>query len=147
MLPGGKFVTGWQSKEQDGSDFGIFGEIGLKAGSADLTHNGFIDLLDFCRLAQEWLKTQDPLAADLINDNRVDELDLAAFCDQWLTLCYNCSQVDLNDDARINFVDYAVLANNWLKQGPHLSGDINSDGLVTFSDLKPLTFHWPNACQ
>jgi hypothetical protein len=147
MLPAGRFVTGWQSKEQDGSDFGIFGEIGPVPASADITGNGFVDLLDFCRLAQEWLKTQDPLTADLINDNRVDELDLAAFCDQWLTFCYDCSQVDLNDDAKINFVDYAVLANDWLKQGPNLSGDINSDGLVTFSDLKPLIFHWPSACQ
>lgn len=147
MLPAGKFITVWQSMGQDGSDFGIFGEIVPKAGSADVTRNGFVDFFDFSRLAQEWLKNQDPLTADLINDNKVDELDLAAFCDQWLTFCYDCSKVDLNDDAQIDFIDYSRWASDWLKQGPNLAGDITSDGFVTFTDLKPFSFHWATSCQ
>jgi len=147
MLPGGKFITVWQSMGQDSSNFGIFGEIGPKAGSADITHNGFVDFFDFSRLAQEWLKNQNPLTADLIDDNKIDELDLAAFCDQWLTPCYDCSQVDLNDDAQIDFIDYSRWAGDWLKQGPNLAGDITSDGLVTFTDLKPISFHWATSCQ
>ena len=147
MLPGGKFITVWQSMGQDGSNFGIFGEIGPKAGSADITHNGFVDFLDFSRLAQEWLKKQNPLTADLIDDNKIDELDLAAFCDQWLTPCYDCSGVDLNDDTQIDFIDYSRWAGDWLKQGPNLTGDITSDGFADFLDLKPIFFHWATFCQ
>ncbi len=147
MLPAGKFITVWQSMEQDGSNFGIFGEISPKAGSADIIHNGFVDFFDFSRLAQEWLKNQNPLTADLIDDNKIDKLDLAAFCDQWLTPCYDCSGVDLNDDTQIDFIDYSRWAGDWLKQGPNLTGDITSDGFVTFSDLKPISFHWAAPCQ
>jgi hypothetical protein len=147
ILPAGRFITVWQSMEQDGSNFGIFGEIGPKPGSADLTHNGFIDLFDFSRLAAEWLKSQNPLSADLIDDNKIDELDLAVLCDHWLTPSYDCTQVDLNDDTRIDFTDYSRWANDWLKQGPNLTGDITSDGFVTFSDLKPISFHWLTPCQ
>lgn len=34
--------------------------------------------------AAEWQKNENPLKADLIDDNRIDEQDLAAFCQQWL---------------------------------------------------------------
>jgi hypothetical protein len=82
----GQFVAVWQSAGQDGSGYGIFGEIGPLVGSADFTGDGFVNFLDYCVLAAEWQKSQNPLSADLIDDNRIDEQDLAAFCDQWLTV-------------------------------------------------------------
>lgn len=84
----GEFVTVWQSDEQDGSRYGIFGEIGLLVGSADFTGDGFVNFYDYCILADEWLKNENPLKADLIDDNTIDEQDLAAFCKQWLTPYY-----------------------------------------------------------
>jgi len=82
----GQFVTVWQSDGQDRSGFGIFGEIGPVIGSADCNGDGIVNFLDYCTLAAEWQKNQNPLAADLIDDNRIDEQDLAAFCQQWLSL-------------------------------------------------------------
>ena len=80
----GKFVTVWQSDGQDGSGFGIFGQLGPIIGSADFTGDGIVNFLDYFVLATEWQKKQNPLSADLIDDNRIDEQDLAAFCRQWL---------------------------------------------------------------
>ena len=85
MTETGQFVAVWQSDGQDGSRYGIFGQLGPLIGSADLTGDGFVNFLDYCVLAGEWLKSQNPLMADLIDDNRIDEQDLAAFCQQWLT--------------------------------------------------------------
>ncbi len=80
-----EFVTVWQSDDQDGSGYGIFGEMVLGIGSADFTGDGFVDFNDYCVLAEEWHKEENPLRADLIDDDKVDEQDIAEFCYQWLT--------------------------------------------------------------
>ncbi len=80
----GKFVMAWQSDGQDGSDYGVFGCIGQMVGSADFNGDGFVNFYDYCSLAEEWLKRQKPLTADLIDDNKIDEQDLAEFSYQWL---------------------------------------------------------------
>jgi len=81
----GEFITIWQSYEQDGSGWGIFGDTGPKICCADFTGDGFVNFSDFCILAEEWLKENNPLKADLIDDNKINEQDLAEFCYQWLT--------------------------------------------------------------
>jgi len=81
------FVMAWQSYGQDGSDYGIFGQRGQIVGSADFNSDGFVNFMDYCVLAEEWLKVENPLRADLIDDNKIDERDLAEFCYQWLTSC------------------------------------------------------------
>jgi hypothetical protein len=80
----GKFVMAWQSYGQDGSGYGVFGEMGQMVGSADFNGDGFVNFRDYCILAEEWLKSGELLKADLIDDNKVDEQDLAEFCYQWL---------------------------------------------------------------
>jgi len=141
------FITAWQSNEQDNSGFGIFGKIGPIIGSADLTGDGFINFADYRFLAAEWLKQSNPLTADLVDDNKIDYKDLFAFCDQWLTYCYDCTQADLHSDNKIDFKDYVIFANNWLKQGPKLAGDTTGNGTVDFLDLIALTSHWTRSCQ
>jgi hypothetical protein len=81
----GRFVAVWQSDNQDGSQFGIFGEIGPQVGSADFNGDGLVDFGDYCILIEEWGEEQNALTADLTDDNRIDEQDLAEFCRQWLT--------------------------------------------------------------
>ncbi|MHC4477305.1 MAG: hypothetical protein ACYTEL_16785 [Planctomycetota bacterium] len=83
----GEFVTVWHSYGQDGDGYGIFGDFGLKIPCADVTGDLFVNLGDYCVLAQEWLEEGDSLETDLIVDSKVDELDLAAFCWQWLSSC------------------------------------------------------------
>jgi hypothetical protein len=80
----GGFVAVWQSYAQDGSRYGIFARPGPIIGSADFNADGLVDFLDFSILADEWYKS-DNLTADLIEDNRIDELDLVEFCLQWLS--------------------------------------------------------------
>jgi len=46
-----------------------------------------VNFRDFCILAEEWQKEENPLRADLIDDNRIDGQDLAAFCHRWITAC------------------------------------------------------------
>ena len=146
MKESGEFIALWQSGQQDGSDYGIFGEFGPRIASADMTGDGFVNLYDYCILAAEWLKDENPLEADLLDDNKVDELDLRAFCQQWLTPRYNCSQVDIYNDGKIDFRDYAIWAENWQQQGP-FDGDITGEGTVDMADLKALLFHWAGDCQ
>ncbi|UCG58126.1 MAG: hypothetical protein JSU70_01205 [Phycisphaerales bacterium] len=80
-----QFVTVWQSREQDGSGWGIFGTMGLLSDPADLTGDGLVNFLDFCLLAQQWRRTQEPLTTDLSGDGKIDERDLAFLCQHWLT--------------------------------------------------------------
>jgi len=84
MGEGRKFITAWQSYGQDGSGYGIFGQMKQIAGSGDFNGDGFVDFRDYCILAGEWMKSEEPLTADLIDDNKINEQDLAEFCYQWL---------------------------------------------------------------
>jgi len=143
----GEFVSVWQSYGQDGSGYGIFGQIGPMVGSADFTGDGFVNFRDYCILAQDWLKEGRELRADLIDDNRIDGQDLAAFCEKWLTPCYECDEVDIYNDDSIDFKDYCLLAANWKKCGPNLNGDFTGNGTVDLADLKALTLHWAKACE
>ncbi len=85
MTENRKFVMAWQSYGQDGSNYGIFGQTGQMVGSADFNGDGFVNFMDYYVLAEEWLKDEDPLTTDLIDDNKIDEQDLVEFCYQWLT--------------------------------------------------------------
>jgi Dockerin type I domain len=49
---------------------------------------------------------------------------------------------DLNHDGRVNFLDYAKLAQNWHKTGPALDGDLNGDGIIDYKDLEMLAEPW-----
>jgi len=146
MREDGQFVAVWQSKGQDSSGYGIFGEFGPMVGSADFTGDGFVNFRDYCVLAEEWLKVENPLRADLVDDNKIDRCDLNAFCDQWLSSCYECDDVDIYNDGRIDFKDYSLLTGSWLNQGPS-DADITGDGTVDLADLKALTLHWAKTCE
>lgn len=50
--------------------------------------DGLVNFSDYCILADEWFKIGEPLTADLIEDNKINERDLAEFCYQWLTTGY-----------------------------------------------------------
>jgi len=88
MGQGRKFVTTWQSYGQDGSGYGVFGQMEQMVGSADFNGDGLVNFSDYSILADEWFKIGEPLTADLIEDNKINERDLAEFCYQWLTTGY-----------------------------------------------------------
>jgi len=88
MGQGRKFITAWQSYGQDGSGYGVFGQMGQMVASADFNADGLVNFSDYCILADEWFKIGEPLTADLIQDNKINERDLTEFCYQWLTNGY-----------------------------------------------------------
>jgi hypothetical protein len=124
----------------------VFAQMGPRVGSADFTGDGFVNFRDYCILAEEWLKIENPLTADLIDDNKIDQCDLNAFCDQWLSFCYDCNDVDIYTDGKIDFKDYCLWAQGYLQKGP-LKGDVTGDGTVDWADLKALTLHWAKTCE
>jgi hypothetical protein len=88
MQEGRKFITAWQSYGQDGSGYGVFAQEDQMVGSADFNSDGLVNFNDYCILADEWFKIEKPLTADLIEDYKINEWDLAEFCYQWLTTGY-----------------------------------------------------------
>jgi len=84
IAPDSRFVAVWQSYTQDTSRYGIFARPGSIIGSADFNADGLVDFRDYGILADKWLQNENLLTADLIDDNIVDERDLAEFCRQWL---------------------------------------------------------------
>ena len=49
---------------------------------------------------------------------------------------------DINVDCRIDFDDFALLAEHWLMQGSQLSGDIYEDGRVDWLDVSLFVNNW-----
>ena len=76
----GGFVAVWQSQTQDGSRYGIYLRTGPIIGSADFNADGLVDFRDYNILAGQWLQNENPLTADIIDDNKIDERDLIEFC-------------------------------------------------------------------
>jgi hypothetical protein len=146
MKSSSEFVTVRQNNRQDRDNYGIFGEFGPKVCCADFSNNLLVNFEDFAFLAEEWFQEGDSLQTDLIDDNKINELDLGASAEQWLKPCYKCDKADIHSDGKIDFTDYALLANDWLKQGSR-TGDITGNGTVDMVDLKVLAFHWPENCD
>jgi len=45
---------------------------------------------------------------------------------------------DLNNDGRVNLIDYSIMVNDLFKTGPNLPADINKDGKVNLIDYSIL---------
>jgi hypothetical protein len=78
----------------------------------------------------------------LLDDVRVYDHELSQEEIQAL-LCIAEITGDINDDCVVNFLDYAVLAGDWLAQGggPY-EADLDSDGNVNSADLGILVNDW-----
>jgi hypothetical protein len=76
-------LVAWQSQDQDGSNWGVYGSFGPVLLSADLNADGRIDFSDFQKLSQAW-QSPPSTASDLHRDHRLDYLDIWTFCTQWL---------------------------------------------------------------
>jgi YD repeat-containing protein len=49
---------------------------------------------------------------------------------------------DINHSGIVNFIDFAILAQDWLKSSDHLPGDLNRDDIVDVKDLKIMADYW-----
>ena len=78
------FVTVWQSQNQDGSNYGIYGTSNEMISAADFNMDGYIDFRDYSVLATEWHTTYTPFVTDLTNDGNVNGYDLLTFSQNWV---------------------------------------------------------------
>ena len=79
-----RFVTVWQSYDPNGSRYDLYATSKAFMGSADISCDKIVNFTDYCFLANEWVKNEKPVAADIISDNVIDLYDLSEFCYQWL---------------------------------------------------------------
>ncbi len=49
---------------------------------------------------------------------------------------------DLDSNDMVNFIDFAIFADNWQKSGSGLAGDFDDSGAVDTNDLATLAFFW-----
>jgi hypothetical protein len=54
---------------------------------SDLYYDGFINFLDYAKLANSWLNTYPGLEGDIYIDNKVDYKDLEILAENWLYGC------------------------------------------------------------
>ena len=75
-----------------------------------------------------------------LNEVRLNPFDLRP--------CFaECRAANLNGTGIVNFVDYAILASDWIETGLDLAGDINRDERVQWVDLNILTAYWLSDCN
>jgi hypothetical protein len=56
------------------------------------------------------------LPGDCHSDGQIDLLDLKCVADNWLSSsCGTCNWADFNGDNNVNFFDFAIMAENWMK--------------------------------
>jgi hypothetical protein len=59
-----------------------------------------------------------------------------------LGFAYETPNPNLNNDDRVDFADYALLANNWLQSGSGLAGDFDDSNTVDINDLMVFSWYW-----
>jgi hypothetical protein len=139
----GTYVVVWQSYGQDGDDYGIFGQIGPKTCCADFSGDMYVNFRDYCVLAEEWMNDSNSMDADILDDNKINILDLCEFGAQWLGYCYSCKQANISQsDNKVNWKDYAIFANDYGKSNASFSGDITGNGTVDYRDFQALISRW-----
>lgn len=80
---------------------------------------------------------QSQLAGDLDGNNKVDCNDLKLFAQQWLdpSGCSGLGCADFDGQNGVNFIDFAILANNWQRQFDGLYiNEVMASNNTTFED-------------
>ncbi len=93
----------------------------------DSDDDGVGDVCDNC--PQHYNPEQEDADSDRIGDE----------CECWAS--------NLNGIDEVNFVDFAILSENWGQNGPNIVGDTNYDDIVNITDLIQLCEHWLQTCQ
>ncbi len=74
----------WESNDQDGSGYGLFGRIAPLLPVADLNADAVVDFRDVGILAHSWCTVDESGWGDLTGDTWIDARDLKVLCHQWL---------------------------------------------------------------
>jgi DMSO/TMAO reductase YedYZ molybdopterin-dependent catalytic subunit len=93
----------------------------------DNDRDGIPNSLDNC------INIENPSQADADGDGKGNS------CDQ------DCPRLD--QLWPLGLADYSRMAQNWLKTGPELIGDLNLDGIVNANDLALVAYQWLVNCQ
>jgi hypothetical protein len=119
----------------------------------DLNRDTKVDFKDLSVLASYWLTTEcaDPERCQGVNlylDGSITLHDFAVFAEYWReTTEYNRRPRDFNDDNKVDFLDFTILASycsaencqklNWCR-----GADLNRDCSVDLNDLRLFADHW-----
>jgi hypothetical protein len=57
-------------------------------------------------------------------------------------LAYDVPNPNLNNDGRVDFADFGILAINWLQSGAGLAGDFDDSNTVDIEDLMVFSWYW-----
>ena len=95
--------------------------------TSDADGDGILDSLDNC--------------PDKANPNQIDS-DADGIGDE----C-ECDAANLDGLNPVDFMDFAILADDWMLMGPNLAGDTNRDDKVNHDDLMQLFEHWLSDCS
>jgi hypothetical protein len=94
---------------------------------------------------------QEIFPGDIAGLYGVDNVDLEELASHWMQSgCpTGCEGADIDDSGSVDFVDFAMLAEDWLKgTSPEpLVGDFTGDLKVDYADLYQLTLHWLSSCS
>ncbi len=118
-LADGRVIVSYSARNDDlvtiGTNF-------LKSFDADFDLDGKVNFSDYCMLSRAWLTEPpnplyDPVCDISAPADQIDLNDLRAFVQQWLWGYSPITFVaDFNGDLKVNYLDYAFLAQAWQSQ-------------------------------
>ena len=117
----------------------------------DFNNDGIVNFIDFAHFAAQWLRLDCNEGngwceqCDLNKMGTVDFDDLLIFTENWLWKAPE-KIPDFDQDGKVDFKDYAILAGYWMDTcfGPDWCGgsDLDEDGVADLIDLSTLAQYW-----
>lgn len=120
--------------------------------AADISEDNYVDLEDFSIISRDWLLCSDPgnpdctcgkYRSDLDGNCVLDILDLVILADQWLA--ESGGTADLNEDGKVNLLDYAVFVQDWQAEYSPCEkyiADLDGNCTVDILDLAVMADQW-----
>jgi len=127
-------------------------EIGTITNQADVDSDLTVNFMDFASFADQWhhsdCNEQNEWCqeCDFDQSGTVDTNDLEVIATNWLWKPVERIKSDLNFTGKVDFADYGIFANQWMKdcQGPDwcYGCDFDKSGKVELTDLVEFAENW-----
>jgi len=108
--------------------------------AADLNNDDIVNQLDLGIFVENWLYTGEETYLDLYRATSIDFRDFDVFADNWHSVGQN--KADFSENNHVDWADLGIFAEYWLDTGREIPVDLYYEASIDFKDYAVLALNW-----